>query len=260
MTPTLPTARRMLLTRRRRRRRVVAATLPVPHLLLALGATAAPILAALTHQPLTIKLDPLAAPGDRETFTSTTTPAAPGPQTRHATRRRIRAAPARQAGHVGRGARAVPVALLVAAPVAAAAALDEALRRVPPTERFHFATAEFLGLVGARRQRVLDLAGREGAAVGWGGAGVAVGGSHVFGCGLGGGAGCRGCGAAWDVEDVEGAAGCGLDDVVLFWVVGHAVCVEDVVVPVAGAGEEGGRHEAEGAFEGGLGGRGWVAG
>ena len=57
--------------------------------------------------------------------------------------------------------------------------------------------------------------------------------------------------SAWDVEDVELAAGGGFGGEFLGGVVAHVVAVDDVVVPVARAELEGVRAlEAEGAFPG----------
>jgi len=72
----------------------------------------------------------------------------------------------------------------------------------------------------------------------------------------GGGRGRRRLLAGWDIEDVELAAGGGLDGKFLSGVVGDAVAVHLVVVPVALAGLEGLGLEAEsalpGAFLGGV--------
>lgn len=253
---------------------VPSTPLPIPHLLLALArrvaAATTPVLTPLTHHPFTIKLIPNSIPGNGKAFTRATAPATRA-QTADAARTAIRARPrATETGHRRVPARRVAGAVLVAAPVTAAAALDQPLRRVPSAQGLHFAAAELFRLVRTARQGVLDLAWAERAAVCGRGAAVAVaavaavaGGAHVFRCVVRGGGRVDGCGGgggpARDLQDVERAACCRLDDVFLFGVVGHRVRVENVVVPVAGAGLEGRGHEAEGAFELRLGG-GCVAG
>lgn len=93
-----------------------------------------------------------------------------------------------------------------------------------------------------------DLAGLAGA-LGLGGndalwaEGTALGDGSVA---LVGRAGRRGLGG-WDVDDVELAASGGLGGVLLGWVVGDVVAVNDVVVPVALALLEGGTVELEAA-------------
>lgn len=113
----------------------------------------------------------------------------------------------------------------------------------------------------------LDLGDGERATLGdvaGGSAGRALGGRGALaaGGGLGGGpagglaggrrlaGGGRLAGALGDVEDVEGATGGGLDGGLNRGVVGDVVAVDDVVVPVALVGLEGGAGEAESSLPG----------
>lgn len=108
----------------------------------------------------------------------------------------------------------------------------------------------------------LDLGDGQGAALGdiaaGAGAGALGGRGRFAGRGLG--RGRRGRLGLGDIKDVQGTAGGGLNGRVLAGVVRDVVAIDDVVVPVAGAGLEGGRLEAEGALPGAGLGRGLVLG
>jgi len=125
-------------------------------------------------------------------------------------------------------------------------------------EVFHLTLGEgqdVLGLAGRDGLRSLDLRDGQGAAAGdvksegrGLGRGLLAGGRGLLGL-LGG-----------NVQDVELPAGGGLDSGGQAWVMGTVVAVEDVIVPVALAGLELGRGEAEGGLPGARLGRRLVAG
>jgi len=71
----------------------------------------------------------------------------------------------------------------------------------------------------------------------------------VGGWGFGAGSGARGGFAAWDVKNVQFAASCRLGGVVLGWVVGNMVAIDNVVVPISRSELQSMRAlKAEGAF------------